>query len=142
MQLMKSKQIAQVIVNGIFLIVLNIALMAIIGYLTLDSNANNNSRFGAYLLSFLIPFFIVVKTQELRAIERMLKFGMGFIVYLVISFFSLEIPTIILTGLGPCLFISLSVLLYGEDLLGITKIEIVLKPALRCLFQKTEVVVS
>lgn len=117
MELLKKKSIASVIINAIFLIALNVVLMTITGYLTLDSNANNNSRVGAYLLSFFIPVFIVFKTPKMIGIERMLKFGLGYISYIILAFISLKFPATILTGLAPCLLISLGVLFYGTELL-------------------------
>ena len=117
MELTRKKSFINVIVNGIFLILLNLVLMSIIGYLTLDSEANLNSRIGAYLLSFFIPFFIVYNTQKMTEIERMLKFGIGFIAYIILSLFTVKIPTALLTGLLPCLIISLGVLYYGKALL-------------------------
>lgn len=119
METIKKKSIPLLIVNGVFLIALNIVLMTIAGYLTLDSNANNNSRVGAYLLSFFIPFFIVLKTQKMEGIERMLKFGIGYITYIILSLISIKLPTLIITGLGPCLLLSLGILFYGKSLLKI-----------------------
>ena len=42
----REKNIGTKIVNGLFLLALNLVLMGIIGFLTLDSNANMNSMFG------------------------------------------------------------------------------------------------
>ena len=60
--------------NADFFNPLNLILMFIIGYLTLDSDANLNSRIGALLLSFFIPFFITYKTPRMSGIERMLTY--------------------------------------------------------------------
>ena len=98
------------VVEGFFLLTLNVALMCILGFLTLDSNANLNSRFGAFLLSFFIPFFIVILTKRIKEMERMLKFGAGFIVYFVLVMIVLGFPVGFTTGLFPCLLIALSVL--------------------------------
>jgi hypothetical protein len=117
MELVRKKSIGLLLVNGLFLIALNIVLMTIVGYLTLDSNANNNSRVGACLLSFYIPFFIVFNTSKMDGIERMLKFGIGYIAYIILSIITIKVPTLILTGLGPCLIISLAVLFYGKTFL-------------------------
>lgn len=103
MDLVKGRKITSIIINGIFLIILNIILISIIGYLTLDSNANTNSRFGGYLISILIPILIVLITPKMEGLERMLKFGTGFIYYLISSFFILRMPDLLLSGLGPCL---------------------------------------
>lgn len=104
------------LVNGIFLLTLNLVLMGIIGFLTLDSNANINSVFGGCLLSIFLPFFIVVMTKKMNGMERMLKFGIGYIVYFIIVIIKLGFPTGFITGLFPCLFISLSVLYFGSEL--------------------------
>ena len=71
-------------IDLIFLILLNILLMSIIGFLTLDSNANLNSMVGALILSFLMPIIIVFYTPKMSGLERMLKFGSGFIFYIVL----------------------------------------------------------
>jgi transcriptional regulator with XRE-family HTH domain len=112
----RVKTIINIFINSIFLIVLNIILMSIIGYLTLDSEANMNSRIGAFLLSFFIPFFIVYKTPHMNGIERMLKFGTGLIAYIIIALLSIKFPATIGTGLIPCLLIALGVLFYGKKL--------------------------
>ncbi len=113
----RKKNIINLIINAIFLIPLNIFLMTIIGFLTLDSEANINSRVGALLLSFFIPFFIAFKTPGMNGIERMLKFGMGFIAYIVIALVSIRYQAAIMTGLIPCLLIALAVLYYGKELI-------------------------
>jgi transcriptional regulator with XRE-family HTH domain len=113
----RKKTLINIIINLTFLIPLNIVLMSIIGYLTLDSEANLNSRIGAFLLSFFIPFFIVFKTQKMSGIERMLKFGIGFMAYIMIALFSIKYQATILTGLIPCLLIALGVLYYGKELI-------------------------
>ena len=77
----RKEIVINLIINATFLLALNLILMMIIGYLTKDSEANINSRIGAFLLSFFIPFFIVYKTQRMSNIERMIKFGSGYIFY-------------------------------------------------------------
>src|SRR5699024_6858386 len=109
------------IVNSIFLIALNLILTLIIGYLTLDSDANLNSRIGAILLSFLIPYYIVSKTYNMSGIERMLKFGFGFIGYIILAIvrgFMIRNLSIFLfhSLLIPCLLAALAFLYYGNSL--------------------------
>lgn len=120
----KNVSIASLIINGFFLILLNIVLMLIFGYSTLDSEANLNSRLCAFLLSFLIPFFIVYKTPKMNNIERLLKFGSGFIFYIFAVFFMRGLLTGLqiglFSGLFPCLIIALSVLYYGNYLIKIS----------------------
>jgi hypothetical protein len=116
----QKKSIGAIIVNGFFLVVLNIVLMMIIGYLTLDSEANINSRIGAYLLSFFIPVFIVLKTRNMNGLERMLKFGFGFIFYIILALIMVSFPQTLVTGLIPCLVVALATLYYGKEVTRMT----------------------
>ena len=117
MEITQKKSVATIIMNSFLLVAVNLVLMSIIGYLTLDSNANLNSRIGAILLSLFIPIFIVIKTQRMSGIERMLKFGFGFIAYIIIALCTLKLSDTILTGLVPCLTISLAIFFYGKDIM-------------------------
>lgn len=116
MELTTKKPLTETIIKGFFLIILNIVLMSIIGYLTLDSNANMNSRLGAFLLSILIPYFIVSKTKDMGGLERMLKFGLGFIIYVVLVLIRVELPHAIFCGILPCLLISIGLLYAGSNI--------------------------
>ena len=109
--------LTNIIINATFLLALNIVLMLIIGFLTKPSEANINSRIGAFLLSFFIPFFIVFKTQRMGGIERMLKFGSGYIFYIIFTLFLTRPHDALMTGLLPCLLISLGMLYYGKELI-------------------------
>ncbi|NRD22361.1 helix-turn-helix transcriptional regulator [Winogradskyella litoriviva] len=113
----REKNIGTKIINGLFLLALNLVLIGIIGFLTLDSNANMNSVFGGFLLSIFLPFFIVTLTKKMNAMERMLKFGFGYIGYFVLVIAKHGFPTGFVTGLFPCLLISLSVLYFGNEIL-------------------------
>ncbi|MEN4762028.1 helix-turn-helix transcriptional regulator [Chryseobacterium sp. C39-AII1] len=99
------------------LIIINLALMAIIGWMTLDSEANLNSRFAGLLLSFLLPISIVFFTLKTSRTQRLLKFGSGFLVYIVLAIVTVGFPTAFVTGLLPCLSICLLTLFYGDSLL-------------------------
>jgi DNA-binding XRE family transcriptional regulator len=105
------------IINGLFLVVLNMILMGIIGFLTLDSNSNMNSKFGGVLLSIFLPFFIVVFSKKMSGIERMLKFGFGYFAYFILILSKHGFPKGFITGLFPCLLLSLSVLYFGALLI-------------------------
>lgn len=118
-----NKSIATIIVNGFFLLALNLVLMFIIGFLTLDSNANINSMFGGLLISFLLPLFIVILTKRMSGIERLLKFGFGYIVYFILIMIFHGFPVGFSTGLFPCLLVSVSVLYFGSDLVNLRKVE-------------------
>lgn len=113
----KLSNIGTKIINGLFLIALNMILMGIIGYLTLDSNSNLNSKFGGILLSIFLPFFIVTFTRKMSDIERMLKFGFGYFAYFILVLVKQGFPRGFVTGLFPCLLISLSVLYFGAELI-------------------------
>ena len=117
MEITKKKSLANQITNGIFLIILNIIIISILGFMTLDSHATFNSRIGGLLLSFFIPFFIVYHTKNMSGLERMLKFGFGIMAYFVTIIIVIGLPFSITTGIIPCLIISLGVLFYGEKLI-------------------------
>jgi len=105
------------IVNGLFLIALNLVLMGIIGFLTLDSNANMNSRFGGILISIFLPIFIILLTKKMSGIERMLKFGLGYIAYFILVMITHGFPVGFVSGLFPCILLSLSVLCFGQKMI-------------------------
>ena len=114
----KKNSIPVRIANGFFLVVLNMILMLITGFATLSHDANLNSIVGGVLLSFFIPFFIVVYTKNMSGIERFLKFGSGYIIYffllLIIPGFKEGLKAGVTTGFFACLFISLSVFYFGN----------------------------
>ncbi len=116
-RLQKKNSIEKNILDIIFLVILNLVLIGIIGFLTLDSKANINSLFGGVLLSFFLPFFIVVLTKNMRGVERMLKFGFGYFVYFLSVMIFNGFPTGFVTGLFPCMLISLLVLYYGSEII-------------------------
>lgn len=106
------KNIGMRIINLIFLLALNLVLMSIIGFLTLDSNANMNSISAGFLISFLVPFLICYLTASTGGLERILKFGFGYIIYFVLVFTKHGFATGFVTGLFPCLLISLATLYF------------------------------
>jgi transcriptional regulator with XRE-family HTH domain len=117
-----NKSVLYILLNIFFYLLLNIILMFVIGFLTLDSEANLNSRIGAFLLSIFIPFYIVYITKSMNPIERVLKFGSGYILYIIMLLFARGLILgfqigFIRTGLFQCLIISIGVLFYGNYLL-------------------------
>ena len=110
---LKQNRVGTKIVNGLFLIAWNLVLMGIFGYLTLDSQANLNSRFGALLLSVFIHLTIVHYSKEMNGLDRMLRFGFGYIAYFIIVMVIHGFPLGFGTGLFPCLLISLTLLYFG-----------------------------
>lgn len=113
-----NKSISNKIINAVFLLALNLVLIAIIGFLTIDTFANRNSLFAALLLSFFIPFFIIVCTKNISGAERLIKYGIGYIFYFILIVFGQGFPFGFLTGIFPCLLINVSVLYYGNDILN------------------------
>lgn len=114
--LSEEKNIATKLVNGLFLVALNLVLMSVIGFLTLDSNANINSRFSGVLLSFFIPAFIVFLTKKMNGLERMVKFGFGYFTYFILGMIINGFGIGFVSGLFPCLLISVTVLYFGSAL--------------------------
>jgi transcriptional regulator with XRE-family HTH domain len=111
----KKSQILNKVVNLFFLLVLNLALMSVIGFLTLDSNANLNSRLGALLLSIFIPFSIVYLSPKMRGLERLLKFGTGFIIYPILTIVLHGFPIAFTSSLLPFSLVFISVLFFGNE---------------------------
>jgi uncharacterized membrane-anchored protein YitT (DUF2179 family) len=118
MELSQHHALGTTIVKVISFIVVNITLMAIFNYLTIDSFANMNSRIGSIILSFFLPFFIVYVTRKMPALERLVKFGTGFVLDIILITIIAGFPEGITSGLIPCLTIALGVLYYGGRLLN------------------------
>ena len=107
--------------NYIFLLVLNIILISIVGFLVVDSESNFNSKIGGFLLSFFVPAFITFKTQNLSGSVRVLKFGFGYFFYFFLSLISHGFPHSFVTGLVPCLVLAIATLYYGNYFLSFGK---------------------
>ncbi|PZD78183.1 helix-turn-helix transcriptional regulator [Mesonia sp. K7] len=104
------------VMNVIFFIILNIVIIMALGYLTIDSAANTNSRIGAFLLSLFIPYFIVRQTEHMNSMERFLKLGSGLILYFLLFFVLHGFPAGFTSGLFVCIPIFISILFYGNKL--------------------------
>jgi transcriptional regulator with XRE-family HTH domain len=117
--------IHSILVNGFFLVLFNTGLMLVLGFSTLDSNANPNSKFAGILLSFFVSFFVVYMTPKMKGIERLWKFGSGMIIYffllLIIQGTASGIHIGVRTGLYLCVVIITGVLYYGDYLLKMRK---------------------
>lgn len=114
----KDFKLGTKIVNGLFLVIINILLVGVIGFMTLDSEANLNSKFAGFLLSILLPFFIVILTKTMHRMERLLKFGFGYIAYFVLVMILHGFAVGFVSGLFPCLLISISILYFGGELMN------------------------
>jgi hypothetical protein len=89
--------------------------MMIIGFLTIDSEANMNSRIGALLLSFFIPMFIIWKTQQMSGLKRMLKFGSGLVAYAILAMVLTGFVVGFVKGLFVCIVVALTTFYYGGN---------------------------
>ncbi len=116
LQITPKLGIKDLLINGLFLFILNILLNCVIGFLVLDSESNLNSKLGGFLLSFFIPFYICYNTKKTSGMNRMLKYGGGYIVYLFMCFVLIGIPKSLI--LGSCLMLSLATLYYGNFFLN------------------------
>lgn len=110
----KPKNIITQVAIIILLIILNLILTSTIRYLTIDSGANSNSQLGAFLLSFFIPIFIISATPKMKPIRRVLKFGVGILVYSILILIIHGIAMVLNSGLLPSTFIILATLFFGE----------------------------
>jgi len=61
----------------------------------------------------------VTFTRKLNGLERMLKFGLGYIVYFLIILIVLGFPVGFSTLLFPCLLISVAILYFGNQLMEV-----------------------
>lgn len=107
------KPLAARVVEGLFLLALNLTLMGITGFLVLDSEANTNSVLAAHLLSVFIPFFIVFLTPKMSGLMRMLKFGSGYVLYFCLAFGIHGFVYGFVSGLFSCLLLGVGVLYFG-----------------------------
>lgn len=104
----------QKMINTLFIILLNIIIASVIMYLTVYDSANIYTRIGAFLLSILLPYFIVLLTRNTTSPMRLIKFGTGFILLIIFSLFQVKIATAIFNGAIPFALIGLSILFYGK----------------------------
>jgi len=112
----ERKPIAENLIKIFFLIIINLAIVFILGYLIIDSEANLNSRVGGFILSFFLAFFIQNFTQNQSKVERFLKFGTGVLIYLIIGTLLHGFPIVFMSGLFLASMFYLVFLYYGGKL--------------------------
>lgn len=98
----------------VLLVIVNMILIGMISYLTTDVEANLNSQFGAFLLSFFIPLFIISATPKIKPVERSVMFGSGIVAYSILIFFIHGIAVSFISGLIPSTIIFLITLIFGD----------------------------
>lgn len=109
-------KIASFIFNGIFLIILNVGLASFLTYLTYSEGSSQNSSVAALVLGFLIPYFIVSQTRNDSNLERLIKFGPGYIGLSILMLFEYSIPSAFNNGIILISLISLFTLYYGKNI--------------------------
>lgn len=116
----ENNRIGAFVVNAIFLILLNLAITLAFSYMVTPIEASANSKFGAVLLSFFMPFTIFYYTQNMTATERIFKFGICWMIYLTTLLYAQGFRTAL--GIGfrtwifSCILIYFGVLFYGKVL--------------------------
>ncbi|KAF2516033.1 helix-turn-helix domain-containing protein [Flavobacterium foetidum] len=116
----ENNKIGAFVVNAIFLILLNLAIAVTFSYLVMPVEADVNSKFGAILLSFFIPFTIFYYTQQMKATERIFKFGICWMIYITTLLYAQGFRGALAIGfeswIFSCILIYFGVLFYGKVL--------------------------
>jgi transcriptional regulator with XRE-family HTH domain len=99
-----------------FIIILNLILVSVTAYLTIDSSANTNSRFAGLIISIILPLLIVFLTN-ISAVQRLVKYGLGYIIFGLLVITLHGFPTAFSTALVPCLIFSIAILQYGDRII-------------------------
>jgi transcriptional regulator with XRE-family HTH domain len=113
----KTSLITKKVMELLMLVCVNLILTGIIGFLTLDSGANLNSRLASLPLSFFLSASIVFLTPGLRAETRLTRFGSGYGFYLLLTLIIHGFPVSWITCLFPSLIIATLTLYYGNRLI-------------------------
>jgi transcriptional regulator with XRE-family HTH domain len=113
----KKVNIGALLINILFLAILNLVLISIFGYLTIGGKDSASSAFGAVLLSFFLSFFLVWLTPNMNGQERFYKFGLGHIFFLILVFFNQGFSIGVTSMLFPSLVISLAIFYFGNTII-------------------------
>jgi xanthosine utilization system XapX-like protein len=57
-------------------------------------------------------------TNNMSKTERLLKFGSGFLLYIILALINVGFPTAFISGLLPCLSVCLLTLFFGDKILN------------------------
>lgn len=99
-----------------FLIVMNLGIISIMAYLTIYDTANFNSRLIAIFPTILIPLIVINRLKNQSDYERFLRFGFGYISFVVFALFQINIEKAIFSGAIPYSIISLCIIYYGSSI--------------------------
>lgn len=95
-------------VKDVYLILLfNIALPVLIGYLTIDSFANIFTKIFAILSALTLPLLLLFTKPNLSVKKRLLKFGIGSFVYAILIISSLGLLRAITSFSLPALCLAI-----------------------------------
>ena len=83
------------------LLAFNVLFPFIVGFLTLDSLANFNSRVGGSLLAVIIPLLLYYAKPDQSYRKRYLQYGIGMTVYLILMLGRGHIATFVATFALP-----------------------------------------
>ena len=112
--------VGKAIMDILLFTAINLLLMTIAGLFTLDSFATFYSIIAGLLLSFFMPYFIVSRTLNLKPIERLFRFGSGYVLYAVLLFIARGWERGFFAGFGKglffCIIVSVFTLYYGDYL--------------------------
>ncbi len=106
-----------VMINIFFLAILNFGFVALIGMLTIDSLATAPTKIAALLLSFFVSYFLVSLTPKMDSAHRLLNFGTGLILYLLMGLFLIGLPAALTSAMIPSILVAMATLFYGDILI-------------------------
>lgn len=106
----RKKTWAELVIKSSFLVVLNLGMVCVYGFLTLPPQTTVHSKFGALLLGLFMPFFFSTLIKPSSTTQRMVQLGIGPLLYLL-TFIALHgAIASITTWLFYCIVVHLLVL--------------------------------
>lgn len=113
-----GNKIGKSIATLLFFGLINCFIMAGFGYLTIDYNANLNSRAAALVLSIIMPLVLSLMTTNMSSFERLFKLGSGMLIYAIIVLFQIGIPLGFKSTLLIVIFLFETFLYFGKEILS------------------------
>jgi len=100
----KKYGVGKSVMDSLLYTAVNLLLMFAAGLFTIDSFATLYTRIAGLLLSFFIPYFIVSRTLNLEPFQRLVRYGSGYLLYVILLFVSQGIERGFFAGFGKGLF--------------------------------------
>lgn len=104
------------ITEAFMLLLINLATVSIVGYLTLDSHANTNSKVACYIIAVILPLLVISFTSKMNRYSRFFYFSSGLLLYAIAASVHPGIPEAFVTGLLPAILLFCAVLYFGHSL--------------------------